>query len=290
MSDQELDYNVGEDESPMSVAVTETEGQDTSASVVSESNANELDDYSSNVKKRIDKMTARLRETERREQAAIQYAQGMQARMQQLEHRVVRTDEERLHEASGRVETQVVALKQIIGKAREEGDIQTEIEANTRLTSLIHEQRQIAEANAQRQVYQEQLAYQQHQAAQQPIQQARPVVDEKAANWVDKNSWYGRDTVLTSAAWGIHRQLIEVEGFDGRSDEYYDELDRRLRSSFPGRFNRDRTTRTVQTVAPATRSSGVNNARRIVRLTASQVAIAKKLGVPIEEYAKYVKD
>jgi hypothetical protein len=289
MSDQELDYNVGEDEQPMSVAVTENEGQDTSASVVSESNANELDDYSSNVKKRIDKMTARLRETERREQAAIQLAQGMQAKLQQLERTVVRTDEERLHEASGRVETQLVALKQIIGKAREEGDIQTEIEASTRLTSLIHEQRQIAEANAQRQVYQEQLV-QQQQRPQPIVQQARPVVDEKAANWVDRNSWYGRDTVLTSAAWGIHRQLIEVEGFDGSSDEYYDELDRRLKSSFPGRFNKDRTTRTVQTVAPATRSSGVNNARRIVKLTASQVAIAKKLGVPIEEYAKYVKD
>jgi hypothetical protein len=289
MSDQELDYNVGEDEQPMSVAVTENEGQDTSASVVSESNVNELDDYSSNVKKRIDKMTARLRETERREQAAIQLAQGMQAKLQQLERTVVRTDEERLHEASGRVETQLVALKQIIGKAREEGDIQTEIEASTRLTSLIHEQRQIAEANAQRQAYQEQLV-QQQQRPQPIVQQARPIVDEKAANWVDRNSWYGRDTVLTSAAWGIHRQLIEVEGFDGSSDEYYDELDRRLKSSFPGRFNKDRTTRTVQTVAPATRSSGVNNARRIVKLTASQVAIAKKLGVPIEEYAKYVKD
>jgi len=290
MSDQELDYNVGEDEQPMSVAVTENEGQDTSASIVDNAAPNELDDYSDKVKKRIDKMTARLRETERREQAAIQLAQGMQAKLQQLERTVVRTDEERLHEASGRVETQVVALKQIMQKAREEGDIQTEIEASTRLTSLIHEQRQIAEANAQRQAYQQQMAYQQQQVAQQPVQQARPVVDEKASNWVDKNSWYGRDTVLTSAAWGIHRQLIEVEGFDGSSDEYYDELDRRLKSSFPSRFNKDRTTRTVQTVAPATRSSGVNNARRIVKLTASQVAIAKKLGVPIEEYAKYVKD
>jgi len=290
MSDQELDYNVGEDEQPMSVAVTENEGQDTSASIVDNAAPNELDDYSDKVKKRIDKMTARLRETERREQAALQLAQGMQAKLQQLERTVVRTDEERLHEASGRVETQVVALKQIMQKAREEGDIQTEIEASTRLTSLIHEQRQIAEANAQRQAYQQQMTYQQQQVAQQPVQQARPVVDEKAANWVDKNSWYGRDTVLTSAAWGIHRQLIEVEGFDGSSDEYYDELDRRLKSSFPSRFNKDRTTRTVQTVAPATRSSGVNNARRVVKLTASQVAIAKKLGVPIEEYAKYVKD
>jgi hypothetical protein len=289
MSDQELDYNVGEDEQPMSVTLTETEGEDTKASVISDSQSQELDDYSSNVKKRIDKMTARLRETERREQAALELAQGMQARLQQLEQKVVRTDGERLHEASGRVETQLVALKQIIQKAREEGDIQTEIEASTRLTSLIHEQRQIAEANAQRQEYQEQVV-QQQQRPQPVVQQARPVVDEKAANWVEKNSWYGRDTVLTSAAWGIHRQLIEVEGFDGSSDEYYDELDRRLKSSFPGRFNKDRTTRTVQTVAPATRSSGVNNARRVVKLTASQVAIAKKLGVPIEEYAKYVKD
>jgi hypothetical protein len=289
MSDQELDYNVGEDEQPMSVTLTEMEGEDTKASVVADSQGQELDDYSDKVKKRIDKMTARLRETERREQAALELAQGMQARLQQLEQKVVRTDEERLHEASGRVETQLVALKQIIQKAREEGDIQTEIEASTRLTSLIHEQRQIAEANAQRQAYQEQVV-QQQQRPQPVVQQARPVVDEKAANWVEKNSWYGRDTVLTSAAWGIHRQLIEVEGFDGSSDEYYDELDRRLKSSFPGRFNKDRTTRTVQTVAPATRSSGVNNARRVVKLTASQVAIAKKLGVPIEEYAKYVKE
>jgi phage I-like protein len=213
----------------------------------------------------------------------------MQAKLQQLEQKVVRKDEERLYEASGRVETQVVALKQIIQKAREEGDISTEIEANTRLTSLIHEQRQIAEANEQRKAYQEQLAYQQQQP-QPVVQQARPVVDEKAANWVDNNPWYGRDTVLTSAAWGIHRQLIEVEGFDGRTDEYYDELDRRLKSTFPNRFGKDRATRTVQTVAPATRSTGVNNARRVVKLTASQVAIAKKLGVPIEEYAKYVKE
>jgi len=286
MSDQELDYNVGEDEQPMSVTLAESEGQDTTAAV---SQDQELDDYSDKVKKRIDKMTARLRETERREQAALELAQGMQARLQQLEQKVVRTDEERLHEASGRVETQLVALKQIIQKAREEGDISTEIEASTRLTSLIHEQRQIAEANAQRQSYQEQLV-QQQQRPQPVVQQTRPVVDEKAANWVEKNSWYGRDTVLTSAAWGIHRQLIEVEGFDGSSDEYYDELDRRLKSTFPTRLGKDRTTRTVQTVAPATRSSGVNNARRVVKLTASQVAIAKKLGVPIEEYAKYVKD
>jgi len=289
MSDQELDYNVGEDEQPMSVTLTEMEGEDTKASIVADNQGQELDDYSDKVKKRIDKMTARLRETERREQAALELAQGMQARLQQLEQKVVRTDEERLYEASGRVETQLVALKQIIQKAREEGDISTEIEASTRLTSLIHEQRQIAEANAQRQSYQEQLV-QQQQRPQPVVQQARPVVDEKASNWVEKNSWYGRDTVLTSAAWGIHRQLIEVEGFDGSSDEYYDELDRRLKSSFPGRFNKDRTTRTVQTVAPATRSTGVNNARRVVKLTASQVAIAKKLGVPIEEYAKYVKD
>jgi hypothetical protein len=209
MANDDLEFSIGEDEQPMSVSVTETEGGDSKASVIADSQDQELDDYRDKVKKRIDKLTARMRETERREQAALQVAQGMQAKLQQLEHKVVRKDEERLYEASGRVETQVVALKQIIQKAREEGDISTEIEANTRLTSLIHEQRQIAEANEQRKAYQEQLAYQQQQP-QPVVQQARPVVDEKAANWVDNNPWYGRDTVLTSAAWGIHRTSLNL--------------------------------------------------------------------------------
>jgi hypothetical protein len=296
MNDQELEYNVGEDESPATVEVTEDEKSST-ASVKPE--RGELDEYGDKVKKRIDKLTARLRETQRREQAALDYAKQVQAHAQQLEQRYQKTDEARLYEAKNRVETQAVALKQIIRKAREEGDVDTETEAQQRLTALTMEQSQISAAEAQRQAYYQQLAAQQAAAAQQPVQQ--PVqqarqVDPRAEEWAERNNWYGKDNVMTHAAWGIHRQLIQVEGVDPNSDEYYDELDKRIRQAFPQKFGNGGGTlngggRTVQTVAPASRASGINStARRTVRLTPSQVAIAKKLGVPLEEYAKYVKE
>ena len=162
------------------------------------------------------------------------------------------------------------------------------------------EQGQIDSASAQRQAYLQQQQYLAQQAAQQAAYQAQQPsqqqVDPRVEEWAEKNKWYGRDNVMTHAAWGIHRQLIQVEGFDPSSDEYYDELDKRIRDAFPHKFEETsgtqaRATRTVQTVAPASRSSGINNAaRRTVKLTPSQVAIAKKLGVPLEEYAKYVKE
>jgi len=216
-----------------------------------------------------------------------------------MQQRMFHTDEERLHEAKGRIETQVVALKQIVRKAREEGDIDTETEANQRLTDLIYEQRQVAEENQRREAYvrqQSQVPVQPVQQAQQPQQYQQPAqVDPKLEDWMEKNSWYGQDTVMTNTAWGIHKQLVLNEGFDGSSDEYYDELDKRMRSTYPRKFSpqaqNNSTTRNVQSVAPATRSSGVNSsARRTVRLSPSQVAMAKKLGVPLEEYAKYVKE
>jgi hypothetical protein len=210
-------------------------------------------------------------------------------------------DSERLGEANGRVQTQVVALKQIIRKAREEGDIDTETEAQQRLTSLTWEQNQLNTATQQREQQQQEWNYQQQvaaqQAAQQPQVQVQQEVDPRVEEWAERNPWYGRDTAMTHAAWGIHRQLIQSEGFDPSSEEYYDELDKRLKQNFPQKLGggqsqaqTNRATRNVQTVAPASRSSGINNARRTVKLTPSQVAIAKKLGVPLEEYAKYVKE
>lgn len=310
MSGEQLEFNIGEDESPATVQVRE----DGSAEQVDKpqppevvapspqgagNNRSELEQYSDGVQKRIDKLTARLRETQRREQAALEYARNVQARAQQLEQQYLNTDQDRLNEARGRIETQVVALKQIIRKAREEGDVDTETEAQQRLTALTMESSQVNQAEAQRQAYLQQVALQQQQAAQQAaMQQAQPQrqapqdLDPRVEDWVEKNSWYGRDTVMTHAAWGIHRQLIEVEGVDPNSDTYYDELDRRIRDAFPKRFAQGGATRNVQqTVAPASRSTGINQAaRRTVKLTPSQVAIAKKLGVPLEEYAKYVKE
>jgi hypothetical protein len=304
----ELEFKVGEDESPATVSI----GEDGAAEVLDkpqaprvetpsqQSNDGELDQYSEGVKKRIDKLTARLRETQRREQAALEYAKNVQARSQQLEQQYMSVDSARLGEASGRVQTQVVALKQIIRKAREEGDIDTETEAQQRLTSLTMEQNQLAVATQQRDQQTQQWTYQQQvaaqQAAQQPQVQVQQEVDPRVEDWAERNPWYGRDTAMTHAAWGIHRQLIQSEGFDPNSNEYYDELDNRLKQTFPQKLGggqqaqNNRSARNVQTVAPASRSSGINNARRTVKLTPSQVAIAKKLGVPLEEYAKYVKD
>ena len=303
MVNEQLEFSVGEGEQPATVQVpmeeeTPTLPQVNNEAAASERNERELDDYSDKVKKRIDKLTARLRETQRREQAALDYARQVQSRAQELEQRYVKTDAERLVEAQNRVETQAVALKQIIRKAREEGDVDTETEAQQRLTALTLENSQIQAANAQREAYlQQQAAYQQQQQAayQQPVQQVQQV-DPRVEEWAEKNKWYGRDTVMTHAAWGIHRQLVQVDGVDPNSDEYYDELDKRIRDAFPHKFQESGSStqsrgRNVQTVAPASRSSGINNAaRRTVRLTPSQVAIAKKLGVPLEEYAKYVKE
>jgi len=289
MSDEEMQFNVAEDDSPATVALNPTEGNKVEA-VVEEG---ELDQYSDKVKRRIDKLTARLRETERREQAALEYAKGAQQRAHELGRQYQRTDYERLSEANTRLESQALALKQIIRKAREEGDVDTETEAQQRLTSIMFEKQQVINVAAQREAY---LKQPQQQAA--PQQQApRPAQrqpDPKAEDWAERNQWFGRDTVLTHAAWGVHKEMIQKEGFDPQSDDYYDELDKRMRDLFPQKFESASTNsrgyRPVQTVAPAARSMGAVHARRTVRLTPSQVAIAKKLGVPLEEYAKYVKE
>ena len=294
----EAQFNIGENESPATVQVPVVEQDPALPTVTSEGGqGRELDEYNDRVQKRIHKLTARLRETERREQAALDYARQVQAHAQQIEQKFVRTDAERLVEARNRVETQVVALKQIIRKAREEGDIDTETEAQQRLTALTLENSQLQVANAQHEAYvqQQQVQPQPQQYQAQPVQQTQQV-DPRVEDWAEKNPWYGQDVVMTHAAWGIHRQLVQVEGIDPSSDEYYDEIDKRIRDAFPQKFQdasgtQGRTNRVVQTVAPASRSSGINSsARRTVRLTPSQVAIAKKLGVPLEEYAKYVKE
>lgn len=311
MSTEQLEFNIGEDEEE---AVVEMNNDGTDATLTSaeqppeveqvaakNKQSQELDNYSDSVQKRIDKLTARLRETERREQAALEYAKSVQQKATELEHRYHQTDTARLNETKSRIETQASALRAIIRQAREEGDIDTETEAQERLSSMMYDHRRVAEDTAARQQQNEQMelrrqqqAQQAAQAQQQPQRQVRPP-DEKAEAWAERNEWYGRDVVLTNAVQGIHYQLVVDEKFDAASDEYYDELDKRMAEYFPEKLGRqrqqtNRTTRSAHPVAPASRSSGINNARRSVKLTPSQVAIAKKLGVPLEEYAKYVKD
>ena len=302
LNDSQLEFDLGDDEKATDVSFDRPEGDESPAAPEPEAkifqkpeqdNApakSELDEISEGVQKRISKLTARMREAERREQAALEYAKGLQNQTQTLQQKLVQTDYSRLNEAKTRLETQQTQLRQIIAKAREENDINTELEAQERLSALVGEQRQVA---GWLQTQQETIKQQREAPVQQaPVQQQqRPAPSPQAEDWAEKNPWFGQDRVMTYAAWGIHQTLVEQEGIDPNSDEYYTELDRRVRGTFPDKFkDQSRQQRSAPAVAPASRSSGINSARRTVRLSPSQVAIAKKLGVPLEEYAKYVKE
>jgi hypothetical protein len=302
MNDSQLEFDLGEGEKATDVSFDQPEGNESPAAPEPEAKIfqkpeqdlapkNELDEISEGVQKRISKLTARMREAERREQAALEYAKGLQNQTQTLQQKLVQTDYSRLSEAKTRLETQQTQLRQIIAKAREENDINTELEAQERLSDLVGEQRQVAGWLQAQQVAAQQQQYQQAQQPVQQVQQPRPQPNPQAEEWAEKNPWFGQDRVMTYAAWGIHQTLVEQEGVDPNSQEYYTELDRRVRSTFPDKFkDQSRQQRSAPAVAPAARSSGINSARRTVRLSPSQVAIAKKLGVPLEEYAKYVKE
>jgi len=300
MNDSQLEFDLGADEKATDVTFDRPEGDESPAAPEPEANIfqkpeqdsapkNELDEVSEGVQKRISKLTARMREAERREQAALEYAKGLQNQTQNLQQKLVQTDYSRLNEAKTRLETQQVQLRQIIAKAREENDVNTELEAQERLSALSGEQRQVASWLQTQQEAVQQQSYQQAQPAPAP-QPQRPTPSPRAEEWAEQNSWFGQDRVMTYAAWGIHQTLVEQEGVDPNSDEYYTELDKRVRNTFPDKFSQSRQQRSAPAVAPAARSSGINSARRTVRLSPSQVAIAKKLGVPLEEYAKYVKE
>jgi hypothetical protein len=300
-ADDQLEFNLGDEETETDVAIEQSEdGSEVKAEVVEteqeeapSSHREELESVSDAVQKRISKLTARMREAERREQAAIDYAKGLQNQTNNLQQRLVNTDFSRLSETKSRLETQQQTLRAIIKRAREEGDIDTETEAHQRLTDMVMEQRQVA-GYLQQQT--EEIERMKQQPQQQPQQQQqapqRVAPSPRAERWAEDNPWFGQDRVLTYAAWGMHQTLVEQEGVDPNTEEYYTQLDQRLRDEFPKRFapQQSRQQRSVPAVAPASRSSGVNSARRTVRLSPSQVAIAKKLGVPIEEYAKYVKE
>tara|TARA_B110000971_G_scaffold151621_1_gene154844 strand:+ start:5271 stop:6194 length:924 start_codon:yes stop_codon:yes gene_type:complete len=305
-AEDQLEFNLGDEETETDVSIEQSEdGSKTTAKVVKNepemnveqedapsSHREELESVSEGVQKRISKLTARMREAERREQAAVDYAKGLQSQTTTLQQKLVNTDYSRLNETKSRLEIQQQTLKEIIKRAREEGDIDTETEAHQRLTDMVMEQRQVAGYLQQQSAEIER--YKQQPVQQQQVQQApqKPAPSPRAERWAGDNPWFGQDRVLTYAAWGLHQTLVEQEGVDPNTEEYYTQLDQRLRDEFPKRFapQQTRQQRSVPAVAPASRSSGVNSARRTVRLSPSQVAIAKKLGVPLEEYAKYVKE
>ena len=254
-------------------------------------NEDELASYSESVQRRIRTLTGKYREEERQRQAAIEYAQAIQKQNEELKSRLDKLDQSYVGEFGNRVESQVIAAKEAYKKAYDEGDADAMFEAQQNISRLAMEQERYNQVKRQH----EQRAELPQQPQDQPVQQAAPQQpakpDPKAEAWASKNEWFGSDQTMTYAAFGIHRQLIEDEGFDPTSDEYYTELDRRVRTEFPHKFKeqvRDAGPRVASAESTASKSS--KKGRRTVKLTPSQIAIAKRLNVPLEEYAKYVKE
>ena len=256
--------------------------------------SDEMDDYGQKVQSRIDKLTKRLRETERREQAAIQYAQGVQSESQQIKQRANALDSGYVAEFGDRVDAQMTEAKNELKQAMDLGDVDKQVEVQAKLSRLAIEQERASSHKAQRERLAEEMKArgvdpnQPQMPQQMPRQPAPPPPpDPKAQDWAEKNTWFGEDEPMTLTSFSIHRKLME-EGFDPSSDMYYNEVDKRMKDTFPHKF--DRQVSPTQSVASANRGGPVARRKGTVRLTPSQVAISKKLGVPLSEYAKYVKE
>ena len=255
----------------------------------------EQTEYTANVQKRIDKLTKKMREAERREKAALQYAENVKGESDQLRTRMQSLDEGYLKEYTNRVDAEEGSAEQSLRDALNSGDSEAIISAQKKLSEVTVSRERIRQAKAEQEAYEKQVeAYNQQQAqaqVQSPAQQQAQQPDPKAEKWAEKNEWFGNDDAMTYAAFGVHKKMVEEEGFDTKSDEYYNELDRRMRDEFPHKFsNGEATKKPAQTVASVSRNTPSKGRGKKVRLTSSQVAIAKKLGVPLEEYAKYVKE
>ena len=269
---------------------TETTEQETKTEDKKDS---ELEDYSKGVQARIAKLTRKMREAERREQAALDYAKGVEEKRQQLESKFKKTDSDYIKKFETTISSGLEAAQKELAAAIEAGNAEAQVAANKRIATLAFENAKLEAAKEGRETTQ---AEKPAQTLSQGGQINQPAMDDsinpgpRAEAWAAKNSWFGTDRAMTYTAFEIHKDLTEKEGYDPSSDEYYAEVDKRIRVDFPHKFGNTedkQSTAPVQTVASAKRS--VKPGRKTVRLTSSQVAIAKKLGVPLEEYAKQLK-
>ena len=264
-----------------------TQKTDEAKSDQQQDNTQAVEEYSEGVKKRIAKLTKKMREAERQREEAIAFAQRVKQERDQFEAKSTSLDKNYATEMEGRISSSLTAAQEKLKAARLNEDAKAEVEALTQISQLGYEQGKLAEIKSQ-QAMQESAANERPTLQQQqPIQQ-QPVRDPKAEAWAEQNEWFGKDNAMTYTAFDLHRKLTEEEGMDPQSDEYYAEVDKRIRLEFPHKFDKQveqkQTAKPTQNVASATRST--KSGRKEVRLTSSQVAIAKKLGVPLEEYAK----
>ena len=291
--DATVDIEETKDEAVVETAPEENKEQETQEPVEKKQDEN-LEDYSKGVQARIAKLTRKMREAERREQAAIDYARGVEEKRKQLEARFQKTDSDYIKKFETTISSGMEAAQKELAAAIESGDAQAQVEANKRIATLAFENAKLEQAKQGREE-QPKVTQPAPTLEQRPVQQPEmddPInPDPRAEAWAAKNSWFGTDKAMTYTAFEIHKDLTEKEGYDPNSDEYYAEVDKRIRVDFPHKFGTNeqkQSTAPVQTVASASRS--VKPGRKQVRLTSSQVAIAKKLGVPLEEYAKQLKN
>ena len=256
------------------------------------SSDSEHEEYSEGVKKRIDRLTYKMREAERREQAALEYAKNIKEENEKLTKNYSEAGSALVTETSGRIKSQLSEAKRALKLAYEEGDSEAMADAQELVAKLSVESDRLSREEAQwkqRQEAQTETAVETPKQPEQPQQAAAPA-DPRAQKWASENEWFGKDEGMTFTAFSIHRKLIEEEGYNPQSEDYYAEIDSRMRREFPHKFEEEKSgqRKPAHTVAPANRNS--KTGRKTVRLTQSQVAIAKKLGVPLEEYAKHVKE
>ena len=293
--DAEVDIEEAKDES---VVETETPKEETSATEQEttqeepKEDDSKLEEYSKGVQARIAKLTRKMREAERREQAALDYAKGVEESRKQLESKFKKTDSDYIKKFETSIQTGLEAAQKELAAAIESGDSKAQVEANKRIARLAFENAKLEQVKEGQEKVGEEKPTTPSQVQNTPnVTQQMNNPDPRAEAWASKNPWFGTDRAMTYTAFEIHKDLTEKEGFDPSSDEYYEEVDKRIRIDFPHKFGKNETkqsTAPVQTVASATRS--VKPGRKTVKLTSSQVAIAKKLGVPLEEYAKQLKN
>ena len=251
----------------------------------------ELDQYSDGVQKRIAKLTKKWREAERQKDEALTYAQSVLKKQKDAESKLSKLQPDFVAVTEESIKSGVAAAQAKLAAAREANDLSAEAEALASISELGYKKAKLAETKIAQEAFEKQqkerptpeINLQRNQAAQ-------GTADPKASAWADKNTWFGQDSAMTYTAFDLHKKLTEQEGYDPSSDEYYSEIDKRIRLEFPHKFDNNNSPgenkrpTPVQTVASAKRST--RSGRKTVRLTPSQVAIAKKLGVPLEEYAK----
>ena len=278
-SDEQPDVRDKKNEGGEVVQKTSEEGSDKQPG-----NIKDVEEYSEGVKKRIAKLTKKMREAERQKDEAIRFANNVKRERDQFKTAATSLDKNYATEMEGRITSSLSAAQAKLAAARTNEDSKAEVEALTAISQLGYEQGKLAEIKSQHAM--EETAANEKPTLQPTPQPQAPARDPKAEAWAEENDWFGKDNAMTYTAFDLHRKLTEEEGMDPQSDEYYVEVDKRIRLEFPHKFGKveQQTSKPTQNVASATRSS--KTGRKTVRLTPTQVTIAKKLGVPLEEYAK----